>query len=85
MENRECGSSTGSGKMKIEKQKRNELGITDRARFVPSFLFSRSSYSYSSPIPDLHFQVLVPSSSVKKRDQFRLLGNCPPTPPLNQH
>ena len=24
MENRECGSSTGNGKMKIEKQKRNE-------------------------------------------------------------
>ena len=31
MENRERGSSTGNGKMKIEKQKRNELGITDNA------------------------------------------------------
>ena len=61
MENRECGSSTGNGKMKIEKQKGNELGITDRARFAPSFLVSRSSCSYHvprSPFPG-------PSSSVR--------------------
>ena len=50
MENRECGSSTGNGKMKIEKQKGNELGIT-----VPFLVLVPRP-----PIPDLHFQVPVP-------------------------
>ena len=71
MENRECGSSTGNGKMKIEKQKGNELGITERARFAPSFLVSLSSCSYRvprSPISISRSQFL--SSSFKKRDQF---------------
>lgn len=67
MGNREYGTSTGNGKIKIEKQKRNELGITDRAKFlILPFLVLVPR----SPIPDLHFQVPVPSSSIKKRDQF---------------
>ena len=61
--------------MKIENKKEMNWGLLIGLGLfqVSYFPVPRTRTAFPdprSPIPDLHFQVPVPSSSVKKRDQF---------------